>query len=186
VVNVEPTTYDEACEYRRELEPKAIVAEREAVRRRFVRTIEAAERRLAQRKATGCTVEGCSGDLASPESCCDACVLAAFIEAQRAAAEPMVNPWMTADGRYFSSDVDAKEQQRWLSEKRQRQADRIAAYARGRGVWTDRAEADFIERRYSITDAGRAALAETEAAVVAADRVTLPVRVAASVIRRES
>lgn len=169
IIGREPTTYDEACEARRELEPKAIVAEREAIRRRFVRAVEAAEQRIARRReleaqrGQACDVEGCSGDLTSPESCCDACLLQFLLEAQRAAAAPMVNGWTTADGRYFSSDVDAQQQQRWLAATRQRHADRIAAYARRRGAWTDQAERDFLTQRFGLTDEGRAALAEAEA-----------------------
>ena len=173
----EPREYEAALEYRRELEPKAAIAEREETRRRFeryVRAIEAAEQRLERRRAVvarrgqGCDVEGCSGDLASPESCCDACLFAYWLEAQRDAASPMVNPWTTADGRYFANESDAATQQRWLREKRQRQADRIAAYMQRRGL-TATTEAEFLAAEFEITDAGRAALAEARAEDAAAD-----------------
>jgi hypothetical protein len=132
---------------------------------RFTEIIETAERRLERRRqqqAAGeqaCDVEGCSDDPeAYPDSCCDACLFAYWLRAQRAAAEPMVNAWTTADGRYFANERDAQLQQRWLAEKRQRHADRIAAYVRRRGAWTDQAEQHFLEQRFSITPEGERAL----------------------------
>ena len=133
----------------------------------FVEVIEAAERRLERRReqqAAGeqaCDVEGCSNDPeAYPDSCCDACLFAYWLRAQIAAAEPLVNPWTTADHRYFAGQRDAELQQQWLREKRQRHADRVGAYVRRRGLST--AEAALFASEFEITDAGRAALREAQ------------------------
>jgi hypothetical protein len=56
-----------------------------------------------------------------------------------------LNPWVASDGRYFPSDLDARQHQRTLDEKAAQQARRVAAF----GV------------RFAITDAGRALDAST-------------------------
>ena len=170
----EPTEYDAACEYRHELEPRNAIAESEEWRRRFIRcisAIEAAERRLEKRRelearrADPCTVEGCAGQSAvedNPDSVCDACLFAYLLRAHIAAAESMVNPWTTADDRYFAHQRDAEHQQHWLREKRQRHANRVAAYIRRRGAWTKAAERDFLATRFTITQEGERALRAAE------------------------